>query len=135
MQGSTPIDLAEPDMVKMLEELKKRQNDKPKINAVSVNICHSVKNLHLCFWLCSLSSVLYFFLPLMALSVCQNFLVRLVSMSVECHIWFPSCTNSSDWQSQKMAGTIFKEFKSQDSRHFRFLQSDYEMASPTGQLW
>lgn len=34
-QGSTPIDLAEPDMVKMLEELKKRQNDKPKINAVS----------------------------------------------------------------------------------------------------
>ena len=36
MQGSTPIDLAEPDMVKMLEELKKRQNDKPKINAVSL---------------------------------------------------------------------------------------------------
>lgn len=36
LQGSTPIDLAEPDMVKMLEELKKRQNDKPKINAVSL---------------------------------------------------------------------------------------------------
>jgi len=28
--------MAEPDMVKMLEELKKRQNDKPKINAVSM---------------------------------------------------------------------------------------------------
>ena len=43
MQGSTPIDLAEPDMVKMLEELKKRQNDKPKINAVSVNILILIK--------------------------------------------------------------------------------------------
>ena len=36
LQGSTPIDMAEPDMVKMLEELKKRQNNKPKINAVSM---------------------------------------------------------------------------------------------------
>ena len=36
LKGSTPIDLAEPDMGRMLEELKKRQNDKPKINAVSL---------------------------------------------------------------------------------------------------
>ncbi|XP_032241225.2 protein phosphatase 1 regulatory subunit 12A isoform X4 [Nematostella vectensis] len=33
--GQTPIDLAEPDMVKFLEDLKKRQNDKPKIKPIS----------------------------------------------------------------------------------------------------
>ena len=31
-QGLTPIDLAESDMEKYLEELKKKQMEKPKIN-------------------------------------------------------------------------------------------------------
>lgn len=35
LQGQTPIDLAEPDMVEILEELKKRQSDKSKIKEVS----------------------------------------------------------------------------------------------------
>lgn len=37
MQGLTPIDLADSDMEKYLEELKKKQMEKPKINVCIAN--------------------------------------------------------------------------------------------------